>query len=255
MEKIHLIAHRGGYKESNCRENSKEAIKYAVAKDYIDGVEFDVRVTKDNKIILFHDANLKYNNKKYKINNYTYDELNSIYEQLYQQKLNTLEEILPLIPKQKWIFLEIKDMVSNENKNPLDLVYNTIKKYPSKKICIISFIYQYLKYFKAKDYPTCLLMSKKLRFLSLKAVLVSYLSSKVNMISLNKINIKKNISHRILKNNKLLGIYTIDDADEINSLYQKLGQNIIKKYQNEIYITTTNPKNIYERIKLLNEKI
>ena len=98
-------------------------------------------------------------------------------------------------------------------------------------------------------------MSKKLRFLSLKAVLVSYLSSKVNMVSLNKINIKKNISHRILKNNKLLGIYTIDDADEINSLYQKLGQNIIKKYQNEIYITTTNPKNIYERIKLLNEKI
>ena len=54
MEKIHLIAHRGGYKESNTRENSIKAIKYAVSKDYITGVEFDVRITKDNKIILFH---------------------------------------------------------------------------------------------------------------------------------------------------------------------------------------------------------
>ena len=63
MNKIKLIAHRGGYKQSNTRENSIEAIKYATSKEYIDGVEFDVRVTSDNKLVVFHDFRIKYNNK------------------------------------------------------------------------------------------------------------------------------------------------------------------------------------------------
>ena len=41
MNEIKLIAHRGGYKQSNTRENSIEAIKYATSKEYIDGVGFN----------------------------------------------------------------------------------------------------------------------------------------------------------------------------------------------------------------------
>lgn len=250
MEKIHLIAHRGGYKESNTRQNSIKAIKYAVSKDYITGVEFDVRLTKDKKLVIIHDGNIKYKGKKYLVKNLTYNQLNDMYLDLYQEKIDSLEEVLAVIPKQKLIFLEIKN--SSDSSNILQLVYNVIKKYPSKKIFIISFVYEYLKYFKDKGYKTCLLISKKERFANIKIYLKLY--TQINMISLNKIMLKKINNKMILKHHKLLGIYTIDDATEINDLCQVMGDKLIENFQDKIYITTTNPKIIYERLKLVNEK-
>ena len=49
-----LIAHRGN--NNDLRENSKEAILSALNQPYIDGVEFDVRMTKDKKIVIIHDS-------------------------------------------------------------------------------------------------------------------------------------------------------------------------------------------------------
>ncbi|MCK4805873.1 MAG: hypothetical protein KAS91_01690 [Candidatus Pacebacteria bacterium] len=50
------IAHRGasGYKLENTRTSFKEALRLKT-----DGVEFDVRLTKDKKIVVIHDKNLK----------------------------------------------------------------------------------------------------------------------------------------------------------------------------------------------------
>lgn len=48
-----IISHRGnGF---NFKSNTKEAILYSLNIDYIDGVEFDVRITKDKKIVIIHD--------------------------------------------------------------------------------------------------------------------------------------------------------------------------------------------------------
>ena len=60
-------------------------------------------------------------------------------------------------------------------------------------------------------------------------------------------------SKMILKSNKNYGIYTIDNSDEVDKLFKEIGIDVIKKYKNKIYITTTNPKLIYERIEELNE--
>ena len=48
-----LISHRGYI--SKYPENSLEGIKYAFNLSEIDGVEFDVRITKDRKFVLIHD--------------------------------------------------------------------------------------------------------------------------------------------------------------------------------------------------------
>ena len=48
-----IIAHRGN--DQIHKENSKEAILNSLTKDYINGVEFDIRLTKDNKFIINHD--------------------------------------------------------------------------------------------------------------------------------------------------------------------------------------------------------
>ncbi|MCI8347700.1 MAG: glycerophosphodiester phosphodiesterase [Bacilli bacterium] len=253
MSGIKVIAHRGGYKESGRLENSKEAIQYAISKSYIDGVEFDIRVTSDRKIVLIHNASIKYNNKRYRVSNMSYEEFNQIYFKVHHTNLCTLEDVLSLIPKNKYVFLEIKNMSSKKEKEYLELIYNTIKKYPSKRIIIISFLYKYLKYFILKGFPTCLLLSRKSRFFEFKVYFRLYLTLKLTMISLDKEMVHRKNSTRILRNNKLLGVYTIHHAPEIDRILHQIGTADVKKYQNNIYITTTNPKKVYERIQKLNE--
>ena len=58
MKKTPLIlAHRGLVTEY--QENTLPAIQSAIDNQYCDGTEFDVFLTKDNRVVLFHDENLK----------------------------------------------------------------------------------------------------------------------------------------------------------------------------------------------------
>lgn len=58
MKKTPLIlAHRGLVTEY--QENTLPAIQAAISSPYCNGTEFDVFLTKDNKVVLFHDENLK----------------------------------------------------------------------------------------------------------------------------------------------------------------------------------------------------
>jgi len=58
MKKIPLIlAHRGLVTEY--QENTLPAVQAAIDSPYCNGTEFDVFLTKDNKVVLFHDENLK----------------------------------------------------------------------------------------------------------------------------------------------------------------------------------------------------
>jgi glycerophosphoryl diester phosphodiesterase len=52
-----ILAHRGLVTEY--QENSLPAIQAAIDSQYCDGTEFDVFLTKDNKVVLFHDENMK----------------------------------------------------------------------------------------------------------------------------------------------------------------------------------------------------
>jgi glycerophosphoryl diester phosphodiesterase len=52
-----ILAHRGLVTEY--QENTLPAIQSAIDNLYCDGTEFDVFLTKDNKVVLFHDENLK----------------------------------------------------------------------------------------------------------------------------------------------------------------------------------------------------
>ena len=48
-----LIAHRGNDNHKYL-ENTKEAVIYCLNKEYIDGIEIDIRVTKDKEFVLSH---------------------------------------------------------------------------------------------------------------------------------------------------------------------------------------------------------
>ena len=52
-----LIAHRG-LNNKKYKENTKEAIINSLKQDYIKGIEIDIRLTKDNKIVVIHDSTI-----------------------------------------------------------------------------------------------------------------------------------------------------------------------------------------------------
>ncbi|MFK7972673.1 MAG: glycerophosphodiester phosphodiesterase [Bacteroidia bacterium] len=52
-----ILAHRGLVTKH--QENTLPAIQAAIESPHCDGTEFDVFLTKDNKVVLFHDENLK----------------------------------------------------------------------------------------------------------------------------------------------------------------------------------------------------
>lgn len=149
-----IISHRGS-NISNYKPNTKQALLAALSLEYIDGIEFDVRITKDKRIVIIHDPiiNLVSNG-------------NGIVKQMRYRKLlkynfgtkenpskiTTLEELLKDIYTNKIILIEIKEE-SNDYKKICDLVYKIIKKY-SLNIYIASFNYELINYFHTK-YHKC----------------------------------------------------------------------------------------------------
>ena len=115
-----LIAHRG-VTNKNIKENSIGAINNALDSSEFFGVEFDVRVTKDNEFILFHD-NI-YNGKLIK---------NTLYSEL-PKYVPKLIDVLN-IKSNKLFVIEIK----NINGLYKELI-NILKKYKDKKLYVMSF--------------------------------------------------------------------------------------------------------------------
>lgn len=131
---MYVISHRGNDKHKY-KENTLEAIIYALNSDYIDGVEFDVRMTFDNKFVLSHSPIYKnelIKNKKQK-------ELN----------LDELNNVLKNIKTNKLILIDIKYELFDYKKIALYL-NKVLKKYKKLNIYIFSFNYDLILYMKKK---------------------------------------------------------------------------------------------------------
>ncbi len=143
-----IIAHRGN--DGVHKENSLEAIVSSLNSKYTDGVEFDIRFTKDHKFIVSHDlfTNGFFINK-------------TCIKKLQKQGLNTLEEILMNVKNDKIILIEVKEERKHFKYLAFKLV-NVLKKY-NLNYYICSFNYDFLKYFKKKypNYKAGLLIGKK----------------------------------------------------------------------------------------------
>lgn len=245
-----IIAHRCGYKESKLHENSLEALNSIKNKNYINGIELDINITKDNKIIIIHNTIIRDDKRLKKINNLTYEELNKIYYKNNKIYLNTLDEMLSNIPKDKEVFIEIKKINSKIKLCRLLKELNIIlNKYKNHKITILSFILNYLNLFRLnnKEISTCLLIDKR-TFLKFSNPNKNYCNKQIDMISLSKSMINKKRVKYILSNNKYLGIYTINNIEEYKNIINKIGKILIEKYDNYIYITTNIAKEIGDKI-------
>lgn len=105
--KNNLIAHRGVHNNIDVPENSIEAFRLAIKKNYI--IELDIHLLKDNTIVVFHDDNLKrITGIDKKIKDYTYEELKKIKLLNTKYIIPTFEEVLKLINGQVPLIVEFK---------------------------------------------------------------------------------------------------------------------------------------------------
>lgn len=203
-----IIAHRGN--DNIHKENSLEAIISSLNSKYTDGVEFDVRLTKNHKLIINHDP---FYNGNY-INHTNLVKLQKL-------GLNTLEEILNNVHNNKILMIEIK--VDNKDiKIMSKKLINIIKKY-NLNYYICSFNYKFIKYFKENYNIKCgLIISIKINN--------KYLNNDFDFNSINYLYSKKIPQKETFR-------WTINTKQELEK---------ISKNEN---IITDNPKQMYKLIK------
>jgi len=100
------FAHRGLYNEV-FPENSMGAFQNAVKYGY--GIELDVQFTKDKKVVVFHDDNLKrMTGNKNNVNDLTYSEMSKLNLLNTNEKIPLLKDVLNVIDKRVSVIIEIK---------------------------------------------------------------------------------------------------------------------------------------------------
>lgn len=148
-----FIAHRA-LNSKKYKENTKEAILDSLKYAYIKGIEIDVRMTKDKKIVVIHDSTInRTSNGSGFVKNMTLRELRkyNFGTEENPSQISTLNEILDIIPSDKFILIEIKHD-NKENINEfIRYFYNIIKKYKNINIYIASFNEEIIKKLKVID--------------------------------------------------------------------------------------------------------
>lgn len=115
MKRVQNIAHRGF--SGRYPENTNIAFAKALTEGYCDGIEVDVHMTKDNKVVIMHDASLdRTTTGKGYIKDYTFDELRAYdvgvnYGDKYKgQKILCIKDAMNMVKKFNiTLYVEIKD--------------------------------------------------------------------------------------------------------------------------------------------------
>jgi len=137
------VGHRGAraYEPENTLRSFKKAIELGV-----DAVELDVRTTKDDVIVVIHDADVKRTtNGNGQVCELTLREIKS-FSTDKNEKIPTLEETLEFLDKKVKVFIELKETGFEEK------VISLIKKHEMKKnVVVVSFLEDALKKIKELD--------------------------------------------------------------------------------------------------------
>lgn len=118
------IAHRGLH--ATVPENSLSAFALAIEAGY--AIETDVRFTKDNRVVVFHDANLKrVVGADKNVIDLTFDELQAYTLEGTDEKIPSFEELLAFVDGRTPLLIELKDVPGR--KDLPERVIETLKNY------------------------------------------------------------------------------------------------------------------------------
>lgn len=186
------IIHRG-ITSNRFKENSYIAIKRALIDKSSLGVEFDIRLAKDDKIVLSHDNIINFNY----IENMNYNDI------IKNKYLTTLDKVLT-INTDKILLIDIK--VNNNYKKFGNLLLKELDKY-ERNIYLASFNKKVIKYLRKKTKYKKGIITLNYKKSNNDFVVINY-----NTISSKKINDIKN---------KEIFIWTIHNNNDLEKVKNK----------------------------------
>lgn len=248
-----LVAAHRGY-SSLAVENSLESIEIANDSKYVDYIEIDARLTKDNKLVLSHDdevittyhKSLKISDESLKtLNEKSFCHLNGSLKLKMNNLFNTTNgDIITSRAKEidssSYNIITLKDGIlacqnkkvlldlkfDNNTKDYVDELVKQLKDVDTKNIMfqssdLISLLY--LK--KMKPEYNCLAILKKEEDLD-------YIELFDN-VGIRKNLVSKKLVNNLLEEKKKIAIWTLNEPEEIKTVVNKLGPN----YKDVIYIS------------------
>ena len=224
---VEVIGHRGASTEAP--ENTLAANDLAFQQK-ADGVEVDVRLTKDNQLVCMHDKSVfRTAGKKNLIKESTLNQLKSLDvgkwkgEKWSGEAIPSLHEVLSEMPLDKKIFIEIKEGI--ETIDPLieDIQKN---KLDPKYISIISFHQEVVK--RVKQAMESLTVNFLISFSSPKEFLDEEVLLKLLEFNLDGVGaeshsrLSRNFVELISEKNKKVHVWTVDDINQAKK-YKEMG--------------------------------
>ena len=216
---LFVFAHRGA--PQLFTENSIESIQKAIDLG-CDGIEVDIQITKDNKIILFHDDCIMLNHKKFWISNITRSQLSNIIGKQNIPDPSDFGDLLKIILQEdETVFnLEIKSKTIN-NHQILSTIKKTIPENVLNNRCIISsfnfFVLLQHKFILKLSGPIAVIVDAhhtnswlKRSFFKLLILLL-----KPQFLHVNIDGIDKNFINFIKSKNIIINTYTINNLQLI----------------------------------------
>lgn len=212
-----IIAHRGIYNNITIYENTIESVMYAVRNNLT--VEVDIQITKDNKIIVFHDEDMsRMMRLKDKLETITLEDL----EYISNYHIPTLQEVLDNVGGKVPILLDIKI----DNKIVRNKLLEILKFYKGD-IAIQSNHCDLIKFFKKKKYVVGYLVSNRKAITDLNKI------SDIDFLSI-KYDIFDKIECSRLKQKYYLIGWTLNNREDVNK-YIKFYNNLIIDNIEEVF--------------------
>ena len=205
--KYKYIAHRGLHGGS-IPENSTLAFKRALEYGY--AIELDVNITKDNKVIVFHDNTLfRMCGVNKKVRNCTFGYIKTLQLNNTKYKIPILKEVLKLINGKVPLIIELKNegVSTRLEKNVLKIMKEYDGEYIYQSFNPFSILYMKNKNKKVK---TALLSSNS--FKNLKSFFMVVLTNSklvFNFVKADIISYKlEDINNKVLKRYKNIPLFT-----------------------------------------------
>ena len=208
-----IIAHRGVTR--NDQENTLPAYHQAFSEG-ADGLEIDVRLSKDEKPIIFHDEDTsRLFKKNLEIKNTTFFELKALGNN--ENRIPLLDEVLDFLPQNKECFIEIK---SDANTVPfLDML-----KIEKKNITFLSFDKNVVLALK-KRFPNKLVFQSfhmlQIERYGIKKILEFYKNGNSDGLSIDIRGLSNKTIHKILEKKIDLIIWTLNSMERLKELSKK----------------------------------
>ena len=208
-----IIAHRGVTR--NDQENTLPAYHQAFS-DGADGLEIDVRLSKDEKPIIFHDEDTsRLFKKNLEIKNTTFFELKALGNN--ENRIPLLDEVLDFLPQNKECFIEIK---SDANTVPfLDKL-----RIEKKNITFLSFDKNVVLALK-KRFPNKLVFQSfhmlQIERYGIKKILEFYKNGNSDGLSIDIRGLSNKTIDKILEKKIDLIIWTLNSMERLKELSKK----------------------------------